>query len=263
MPRRSCRLGWRAARSAALGPGAAAALIDDPWRILDGGEADLRQADRLASVMGRSRDEPSRGPAVLVHLLLLAARAGDTAAPADSLMASALSRGVPDPVKALETAVEAGRIEVDASKHDPRDAETGAWVMPIGWCRCPRYAIAEDALAEGLARLAGRPADRRAGRASGWRVSMTRSRPPSSRRSAHGVSLLTGGPGTGKSRTVSAVVELATGPRSPSRPRGAYRAGRQAARGAHRGKREHRPPAARRRSRCATTVPVELGLHPG
>ncbi len=195
---------------AALGPGAAAALIDDPWRLLDGGDADLRQADRLASVMGRSRDEPSRGPAVLVHLLLLAARAGDTAAAAQSLMASAVSRGVPDPVKALEAAVEAGRIVVDASHHDPRDAETGAWVPADRLVSAPRYGVAEDSLAEGLARLAKAASPIGEPDALGLEGLDEAQRAAVVAALAHGVSLLTGGPGTGKSRTVSAVVELAT-----------------------------------------------------
>jgi exodeoxyribonuclease V alpha subunit len=182
---------------ATLGPGAAAVLGDDPWRLLDGGEADLRQADRLAATLGKGRSDPSRGPSVLVHLLLVAARAGDTAAPTDALLSGAFSRGVPDPAAALERAVESGRVVVDSP--DSQDA-----VVAL-----PRYALAEESLAEGLARLAA------AAKPIGEPDTLGVTGLDEAQKAAvvavlgNGVSLLTGGPGTGKSRTVSAVVELA------------------------------------------------------
>ncbi len=193
---------------AALGPGAAAVLREDPWRLLDGGEADLRDADRLAGELGKGRSEPARGPAVLVYLLMVAARAGDTAMAVGPLLVAAASRGVPDPPGALQSAARAGRLILGAVDWDHTghvaDADPG---LPVS---LPRYAIAEESLAEGLARLSatakpiGEPdtlgltgldeAHQRAVVAA----------------LVHGVSLLTGGPGTGKSRTVSAVVKLAT-----------------------------------------------------
>jgi exodeoxyribonuclease V alpha subunit len=57
-----------------LAPAPAARLSDDPWRLLDAPEADLAQADRLASHLGVDRGSPTRGPAVIAHLLALAAR---------------------------------------------------------------------------------------------------------------------------------------------------------------------------------------------
>ena len=193
----------------ALGPGAAAALEDDPWRLLDAGEADLRQADRLAAVRGLGRSEPRRGPAVLVHLLMLGARNGDTAISAESLMAGALSRGVPDPVTALETAVEAGRVVIDDTKHDPRAAETGVLAPTERLVSVPRYAVAEDALAEGLARLTSEASPIGEPDALGLTDLDDAQKAAVIAALVHGVSLLTGGPGTGKSRTVKAVVELA------------------------------------------------------
>lgn len=186
---------------AALGPGAAAALLDDPWRLLDGGEADLRQADRLANQLGRSRTDPGRGPAVLVHLLLLAARAGDTASPADALLAGAQARGVPDPEAALAAALEAGRIIAEDTSETPSPAQLLA---------LPRYAMAEEAVAEGLARLTANASPIGESDALGQAGLDTTQQQAVVAALVHGVSLLTGGPGTGKSRTVSAVVELAT-----------------------------------------------------
>ena len=186
----------------ALGPGAAAVLGDDPWRLLDGGEADLRQADRLASTLGKGRAEPSRGPAVLVHLLMLAARAGDTSAPADVLLSGAFSRGVPDPADALERAVEAGRVVIDepAAGGDARQRLV----------TLPRYAMAEESLAEGLARLSTTAKPIGEADALGVAGLDDAQRAAVVAALVNGVSLLTGGPGTGKSRTVSAVVELVT-----------------------------------------------------
>jgi exodeoxyribonuclease V alpha subunit len=185
----------------ALGPGAAAVLRDDPWRLLDGGEADLRQADRLASLLGKGRSDPQRGPSVLVHLLLVAARAGDTSAPVDVLLSGAFSRGVPDPADALERAVDAARVAIDDPSADTDDRRR--------LVSLPRYATAEESLAEGLARLV--EAAQPIGEPDALGVTGLDDAQLAAVVAAlvNGVSLLTGGPGTGKSRTVSAVVELA------------------------------------------------------
>ncbi len=188
----------------ALGPGAAAVLGDDPWRLLDGGEADLRQADRLASTLGKGRAEPSRGPAVLVHLLMLAARAGDTSAPADVLLSGAFSRGVPDPADALERAVESGRVVIDEPAGDAGERDARQRLVTL-----PRYANAEESLAEGLARLNASAKPIGEPDALGVTGLDDAQRAAVVAALVNGVSLLTGGPGTGKSRTVSAVVELA------------------------------------------------------
>jgi exodeoxyribonuclease V alpha subunit len=195
---------------AALGPGAGAVLQDDPWRLVDGGEADLRQADRLATVLGKGRSEPGRGPAVLVHLLLVAARAGDTAGGAEALMAAALSRGVPDPAAALEMAARAGRVVIAEPGDEAAGDEGREGPLPARVVSLPRYAMAEEALAGGLARLTSSAEPIGEPDALGLTGLDDEQRAAVVAALAHGVSLLTGGPGTGKSRTVSAVVELAT-----------------------------------------------------
>ncbi|ADP81774.1 AAA family ATPase [Pseudofrankia inefficax] len=120
-----------------LGASAADELRADPWALLAGGEADLTHADRLARSMGLGRDDPRRGPGVLVHLLTQAAsRAGDTAGPVEALLTGAGREGVPDPAAALESAVEDGRL------------------LPVGdRVGLERYAMAEQAVADGVERL--------------------------------------------------------------------------------------------------------------
>ncbi|MBL7491437.1 helix-hairpin-helix domain-containing protein, partial [Frankia sp. AgW1.1] len=120
-----------------LGAAAADELRADPWALLAGGEADLTHADRLARSMGLARDDPRRGPGVLVHLLTQAAsRAGDTAGPVEALLTGAGREGVPDPAAARESAVEDGRLL-------PVGARVGR----------ARYAMAEQAVADGVERL--------------------------------------------------------------------------------------------------------------
>ncbi|WP_239334757.1 AAA family ATPase [Frankia sp. CiP3] len=233
-----------------LGPGVADALRADPWALLAAGEAELTQADRLARVAGAGRDDPRRGPAVIAYLLSRAAfRFGDTAAPLDTLMRAAARDGVADPAAALRAAVEDGHVVI-----------TGELAA------LERFAVAEQTLAEGIARLlaiaeplrlgntrpgGGRPAstaptgpdahpdmfdgldddepdepdpaeipaDDRAQDPAGddpeedlaaVLASLDQSQLYAARTALDiGVSMLTGGPGTGKSRTVAAVVRLA------------------------------------------------------
>ncbi|WP_165036722.1 AAA family ATPase, partial [Candidatus Protofrankia californiensis] len=233
-----------------LGPGVADALRADPWALLAAGEAELAQADRLARAMGAGRDDGRRGPAVVAHLLRRAAlRSGDTAAPVDTLLRAAARDGVVDPAAALGTAVEEGRM-----------------VVTDGLVALERYVTAEQALAEGVARLLaiaeplrpgsvrprtpaaparptaatenddlpdmfddfdgedpeddpGEPADPEPVAAAeeaededvaAVLAGLDETQLHAARTALDvGVSVLTGGPGTGKSRTVAAVVRLA------------------------------------------------------
>ncbi|WP_018635693.1 AAA family ATPase [Parafrankia elaeagni] len=121
----------------ALGPQAAEALRADPWSLLDGGTAELGDADRLARHFGLDRGDPRRGPAVVTHLLGRAAsRAGDTAAPLEDVTRATAREGVADPAEALTAALDTGR----AVQVDDRVA-------------LERYAMAEQAVADGVERL--------------------------------------------------------------------------------------------------------------
>lgn len=211
---------WLARRLATqLGAGAGQALRSNPWRLLSVADRTLTEADRLASALGFSRDDPRRGSAVVAHLLEQAARQGHTAQPAEALCRQAAGRGVPDPAAAVADAVRAGEV-----------IDTGERLLAL-----ERYAVAERALADGLGRLAetAEPWDERAGKARRSRKSGKSGKGgdhddhheeaeeavdgdlDETQHAAvvaavqHGVSLLAGGPGTGKSRTVAAVVRRA------------------------------------------------------
>lgn len=180
-----------AARLAAqLGPGSAAALRADPWRLLLLPEVRLTEADRLAASVGLTRAHPARGPAVLMHLLAAAAAQGHTCQPRDALVRLLAGRGVPDPAGAVSTAARSGDVLTEQ-----------------GVVAAERYARAEQALAENLARLLRTARPWPAGPAGGGGHELDGAqRAAVAAALAHGVSLLTGGPGTGKSRTVATLV---------------------------------------------------------
>ncbi len=183
---------------AALGDGAARRLRLDPWRLLEVSEARPEQGDALAATLLErpTRDDPRRGAALAEYALARAARDGHTALPESSLHSVLAGLFVPDPGAAIEAALPEGRLL--------RFDDDGLVALA-------RYAMAEDALAEGLTRLLGvaeplcQPDD-----VGGGSGGLDDAQAAAVRNvAAHGVSVLTGGPGTGKSRTVAAVVALA------------------------------------------------------
>jgi exodeoxyribonuclease V alpha subunit len=129
-------------------------------------------------------------------LLARAARDGHTVMPLETVQAALNGFEAGDPVAVVAAALEDGRVVA---------LEDEALLA------LARYAIAEDAIAEGLARLTAtasplcKPEDC-AGFVEGLDAEQAEAVQGVA---AHGVSVLTGGPGTGKSRTVSAVVALA------------------------------------------------------
>ena len=184
-----------------LGDSAAGQLRADPWRLLELAEVRPPDADGLSRMLvgpGARRDA-RRGRALAGYVLARAARDGHTALPTSTVAAALAGLDVPDdPAAAIADAVTAERL-----LRFPGEPELLA---------LPRYAAAEQAIAAGLARLTrtalplAKPADV---------ASFTKGLDPAQAAavqavSAYGVSILTGGPGTGKSRTVAAVVALAS-----------------------------------------------------
>jgi exodeoxyribonuclease V alpha subunit len=217
-----------------LGDGAARLLREDPWRLLELPEVKVVDADRAAVAIlpGVRRDDPRRGRALVVHTLARAARDGHTVYPAELVAAALVAEGIADPAAAVAAACETGAVlavEVpapgpagpDAAAADvPQEPAAGSLsagpLLAGSLLALDRYAMAEDSIAEGIARLitTAKPV---AGRDA---VSELAGDPDevdldAAQRAAvqavldHGVSVLTGGPGTGKSRTVAAVVLLA------------------------------------------------------
>ncbi|MFE3073432.1 helix-hairpin-helix domain-containing protein [Streptomyces sp. NPDC059247] len=159
----------------AFGEGAAAALLDDPWQLLAVPGVRPEQADGFARALlgpACAPDDPRRAVALTVWLLERAALRGDTALEAGAVRAGLAGHRVPDPDAAVEEAVSAGAVllfqeeppeepEGDEEHGDEEEHGEGeATAAPASEVPAPpallgldRYALAEESLAEGLARL--------------------------------------------------------------------------------------------------------------
>jgi exodeoxyribonuclease V alpha subunit len=189
-----------------LGRDAAAQLRVDPWRLLAVPGVEVREADRFAIATLEERptkEDPRRGRALTTWALTRAARDGHTVVPEATLVAALAGLDAPSPEQAIAAAIDDGGVVEFEPVGDDEAAGREIGLL--------RYAIAEDAVAEGLARLAA-TASPLAGPVDTSAV--IDELDPAQREAvegvaAHGVTVLHGGPGTGKSRTVAAVVELA------------------------------------------------------
>jgi exodeoxyribonuclease V alpha subunit len=196
------RVAGRAAE--AFGDDTARLLREDPWRLLALPDLKVVEVDRVAvaAIPGVRRDDPRRGRALVGHLLGRAARDGHTVQPAALVLAALSAEGVPDPPAAVAAAEETGAV---LASEGPDGEPTLA---------LERYAAAEDGIAEAIARLSATakpievagPGSDGPDPADGLDATQRAAVDTALR---HGVSVLTGGPGTGKSRTVSALVGLA------------------------------------------------------
>lgn len=207
-----------------LGPAAPRLVRDDPWVLLQLQGVEPLQADKVAvaAVPGISRDDPRRSRALVGWLLARRARDGHTAAPSEQIAAGLRGLGVADPGAAIDAACAAGLVIASEPEAEPpadddaRDGvDAGPGASPL--LGLARYVMAEDSVAEGIARLLAT--------AEPIPVREARARSAKARDEEHvlddaqheavahamssGVSLLTGGPGTGKSRTVAQIVRLA------------------------------------------------------
>jgi exodeoxyribonuclease V alpha subunit len=190
----------------ALGSRAADTLLADPWRILDSGALQPRESDAFALrtlVQRPAKDDRRRGRAFTVHVLARAARDGHTLLPEATVAAALAGLDVPGPAGAIDAAVDDGAV-TDIASYD----DSGEPQRLIG---LTRYAMAEESIGEGLARLLATAEPLATPEGA---TAVTGGLDPAQREAvqdvaAHGVAVLHGGPGTGKSRTVAAVVELA------------------------------------------------------
>ncbi|WP_306440686.1 helix-hairpin-helix domain-containing protein, partial [Actinomadura fibrosa] len=145
--------------AARLGADAAGRLRADPWLLLRVPGVQPRQADHFARrLLGADArpDDPRRGRALVGHLLTEAAREGHTVTPAAAVVAALERIQVPDPRGAVEAALDEGDVlvlteepEFDENAFD-EDAEPPEPEETLGLAR---WALAEDAAAEGFQRL--------------------------------------------------------------------------------------------------------------
>jgi exodeoxyribonuclease V alpha subunit len=177
-----------------FGPPASRLLRDDPWRLLALNGVTLPDADRVARVAipGVRRDDPRRARALVGFVLARQARDGHTATPRDSVAEGLREFDSGSAEDAIEAALEAGTvIEVDDLLALTRNAE------------------AEDGVAQGIARLLASASPIKGGKPA---KGLDKAQLEAVRAALkQGVSVLTGGPGTGKSRTVATLVALAEG----------------------------------------------------
>ena len=232
-----------------FGPPAARLLRDDPWLLLGVPGVTIADADELAraAIPGVTRDDPRRARAIVGFLLARDARDGHTVSPRTDIEAALRPFAAGEPAAAVDAAVAHGSVI-------PAGTD-GQELLGLA-----RYAEAEDAVAQGIARLL----------ATGRPIEVDSESDPfdldEAQRSAvehalrAGVSVLTGGPGTGKSRTVAALVALAEragplgGTRRADRPRGQAVGGAVRHPGIDAAPAAGRPAAARAARRSASTA---------
>ena len=179
-----------------LGAGAARTLRDDPWRLLALYGVSPSDADRLArsAIPGVARDDPRRARALVGFVLAGEAREGHTVTPRDTAAHALHDLGAGDAAAAIDAALESAAVI---------GADGDGLALAL-------YAEAEDGVAQGVARLVAtaEPIDADLARKD---VRTLDDAQQAAVRAAlrSGVSVLTGGPGTGKSRTVATLVALA------------------------------------------------------
>ncbi|MFF0594834.1 helix-hairpin-helix domain-containing protein [Streptomyces antibioticus] len=154
--------------AAALGEGAGELLRDDPWQLLRVTGVRPEQADGFArALLGPecAPDDERRGRAVTVWLLEQAALAGHTALELPALTAALGRQSVPDADTAVQSALAEGDVlafqdaldepgatpAAKAAEGEDEDAEESRPVRVL--VGLERYALAEESLADALARI--------------------------------------------------------------------------------------------------------------
>ncbi|MGW2560179.1 helix-hairpin-helix domain-containing protein [Streptomyces sp. NPDC001514] len=142
-----------------LGEQAAQALREDPWRLLGVPGVRPEQADGFARALLGEECGPGderRAAALVTWLLEQAALQGHTALESSVVREALDGRSVPEPDEALEHAISEGAVLVfqdgleESTGEQRQEQEQAAVPVLLG---LDRYALAEESLADGLARL--------------------------------------------------------------------------------------------------------------
>lgn len=159
--------------AATLGEGAAEALREDPWQLLSVPGVQPEHADGFARALLGAEcgpDDPRRAVALVTWLLERAALKGHTALEDTAVRAGLAKLSVPDPDEAVREAAAEGAVllfqeeehapeETEHEDEEPSDAEVPEVPEAAEAPDVPallgldRYALAEESLADGLARL--------------------------------------------------------------------------------------------------------------
>ncbi|MET7717009.1 ATP-dependent RecD-like DNA helicase [Streptomyces sp. NPDC005407] len=143
----------------AIGERAAEFLREDPWQLLSVPGVRPEQADGFARALLGAECGPGderRTAALVTWQLERAALQGHTALESSAVRGALAERSVPDPDEALQQAIADGAVLVfqDGMEEETADGEEpGQPAVPV-LLGLDRYALAEESLADGLARLA-------------------------------------------------------------------------------------------------------------
>ncbi|KUN77156.1 ATP-dependent DNA helicase [Streptomyces griseoruber] len=162
----------------ALGEGAEDLLREDPWQLLRVTGVRPEQADGFArALLGAecAPDDERRGRALTVWLLEQAALAGHTALELPALTAALAQRSVPDADEAVQSALAEGEalafqdaVEEPGTPPSEGGTEEAEGDRPVRvLIGLERYALAEESLADGLARIVNSLA-KEAATGAGW-----------------------------------------------------------------------------------------------
>jgi exodeoxyribonuclease V alpha subunit len=180
------------------GDGAHRVVSDRPYELTSVFGVGFRIADQIAQRLGVNPDSPDRRRAAVLHVLSEAERSGSTCLPLDMLLSS---------VNELLGAQAANEPDIDEL------VDAGDLVRDEQWIYRTQTAELEAELAERVHDLVGsQPGDRLSDPDADPESTLTDEQMTGVRNAfAHRVSLITGGPGTGKTASIRTIATAAAG----------------------------------------------------